>query len=63
MTLSNPCSRVLRIASDTCKSVYNLWSPKKTLKGQPNDRVAMPKLDLDGTVKPHGNERLQTYSS
>ena len=43
--------------------MYNLWSPKKTLKGQPNDRVATPKLDLDGTVKPHGNERLQTYSS
>ena len=41
-------SRVLRIASDTCKSVYNMWSPNKRAKEDPSDRTEMPKLNLDG---------------
>jgi hypothetical protein len=41
-------SRVLKIASETCKSVYNMWSTKKEPKEDKTERIAVPKLNLDG---------------
>lgn len=50
-------SRVLRIATDTCRSVYNLWSPKKDPKKDNDNRVAMPKLDLDGSARTQASRK------
>ena len=46
-------SKAMKLASDTYKSVANLWSPGKIKPSGGPERIAVPKLNLDGTKASH----------
>ena len=55
-------SRVFKMASETCKSVYNMWSPKKEPKEDKTERIAVPKLNLDGKPASQGSRKRKAVN-